>query len=344
MVLFSPRSDQLGSLKKKWLVRACAAARRCCLPACVMLIVVLLNSAAISSEDLRCHVCGTVIPAQGKYFQAKGSTEVYCERCFSSAPRCTICKLPKSPSEIDPDTGVCQKCLEKLPRCKSCGKPIVGVAYTYPFGKGIYCAECRTTYPACYICGVPVGPQHWEYPDGRVICNECGERAVFDIGDIERIMQDVQATVVRRLGLQIRNPYQLKVEKLEGFRTSDSEPRTRIIPGHSPLYGRELGMYRRTGDRSEIYLLFGLPPELLYEAGAHEYAHAWQAENYSTDVSPELREGFAQWVAADVLRAKGFRSALEKLELRDDVPYGTGYQRLRRLSLRTIASLLQNGR
>ncbi len=330
-------------MRVKWLLRTNAAARRWRLPACVIVIAFFVVSAGAPFEELRCHICGAVIPAQGRYYQVKGSTEVYCERCFSTAPRCSICKLPKAAGEIDPDTGICQKCLEKLPRCKSCGKPIVGVAYSYPFAKGVYCAECKNNYPACYICGVPVGPRYWEYPDGRIICDDCGERAVFDIGEIQRIMQDVQATVVRRLGLTIRNPYQLKVEKLEGFRTSYSERRGRLLPGHSPLYGRELGMYRRAGDTSELYLLFGLPPELLYEAGAHEYAHAWQAENFSTEISPELREGFAQWVAADVLRAKGFRSALEKLELRDDVPYGTGYQRLRHLSLRTIASLMQNG-
>ncbi len=310
----------------------------------LMLVTAILVSTAAASTDLRCRICGILIPDNGRYFQIKGGTEVYCERCFSFAPRCSICKLPKAHGEIDPDTGICQKCLEKLPRCKSCGKPVVGVAYTYRFAKGTYCEQCSKNRPACYICGVPVGRQYWEYPDGRMICDQCGERAVFDIGEIERIMQDVQTIVVRRLGLKIKNPYELKVEKLEGLRTADNESRKRLTPGHSPLYGRELGLYRRTGDKSEIYLLFGLPPELLYEAGAHELAHAWQTENYSRDPVPELREGFAQWVAADVLRAKGFKTALERLESRDDAPYGTGYRRLRKLSFRTIASLLQNGR
>jgi hypothetical protein len=33
-------------------------------------------------------------------------------------------------------------------------------------------------------------------------------------------------------------------------------------------------MYRRSGEKSEIFLLFGLPQEMLYEALTHEYAHA----------------------------------------------------------------------
>lgn len=308
----------------------------------VMLLAAVLGSAAVFSEDLRCHICGTVIPVPGRYFQVKGGTEIYCERCYSVAPRCNICKLPKPPGERDPDSGICRSCLAKLPRCSSCGKPIAGVAYTYPFAKGTYCTECRDNYQACYICGVPVGPRHWEYPDGRMICDECGEHSIFDIGEIEKIMKDVRLTVMRRLGLTVRTPFELRVEKLEDIRTDGGKSRNKAMPGHSPLYGRELGLYRRVGDRSEIYLLFGLPQELLYEAGAHEYAHAWQAENSPPGLSPELREGFAQWVAADVLRAKGFRNTLEKLQSRDDVPYGSGYRRLRGLSLREVIKLMQN--
>ncbi len=328
----------------KPLVRMIKAVRCCRLSACIIFISVILVSTVLSAEDLRCHVCGAVIPPQARYFKVKGGTEVYCERCFSSAPRCVICKLPKATDEIDPESGICQKCLAKVPRCKSCGRPIAGVAYTYPFAKGTYCAYCRNKYPACYICGVPVGPRYWKYPDGRLVCDECGERAVFDIDEIERIMQEVQAIAEKRLGLWVKTPYQLRVEKLEDFRSSGSEPRDRTVPGHSPLYGKELGLYRRTGEKSEIYLLFGLPAELLYEAAAHEYAHAWQAENCSPDLSPELREGFAQWVAADVLRVKDFKSALEKLELRSDVPYGAGYRRLRDFSPRTVFGILKNGR
>ena len=321
-----------------------AADKRCRLSAGLGLIAAILVSTVSLAEDLRCHICGAVIPPQAKYFKVKDSTEVYCERCFATAPRCVVCKLPKAAGELDPESGICQKCLEKLPRCKSCGRPIVGTAFTYASTKATYCAECKNRYPACYICGAPTGPRYWKYPDGRIVCEECGERAVFDIGEIERIMQDAQAIVVKRLGLRLDTPYQLIVEKLQDPRTSGSEPRGQAALGHSPLYGRELGLYRRTGEKSEIYLLFGLPAELVYEAAAHEYAHAWQAENCSPNLSPELREGFAQWVAADVLRTKDFKSALEKLELRSDAPYGTGYRRLRDLSPRSIFGLLRNGR
>lgn len=307
----------------------------------LILLLVVSYSAAASFDDLRCHICGTPIAAQEKYFQVKDGQEVYCERCFSSAPRCSLCKLPMAPRDIDPDTGACPQCLAKLPRCKACGKPIVGVAYKSSLSNGVFCGECKSNRPACYICGVPVGSSHWKYPDGRIICNECGERAVIDSGEIRKIMQDVQATVEQRLGLKVKKPYFVRAERLHGVPSTSADVRAEALSDQSPLYGKELGMYRRTKDQSEIILLFGLPPEMLYEAGAHEYAHAWQAENSSLDLPAELREGFAQWVAADVLRAKGFKGALENLELRRDFPYGTGYQRLKKLQQKIILELQQ---
>lgn len=309
-----------------------------------VLVAVLLGSSISLSGELRCSICGALIPDQAKYFRVKGSQEVFCEKCFSEAPKCSVCKLPTAPADIDPDTGACSRCLAKLPRCKACGRPIVGLAYTFPSAKGVFCAACRSNRPACAICGVPVGEHYWSYPDGRIVCSECGDRAVLDIGAIHRIMQDARQIVERRLGLVVRHPYTVTVEQLSGVFPADQDNRIQAPPGESQLYGNELGKYRRAGDRSEIFLLVGLPPELLYETAAHEYAHAWQAENSPVDLPPELREGFAQWIAAEVLRAKGYRSALEKLEARSDFPYGTGYQRLKRFQQRTILDLLLNGR
>ncbi len=309
--------------------------------AALSLLVLFLACAALAApEDLKCHLCGTVIPPGTKYYQVKGGSEVYCARCFAEAPRCSVCKLPTAAADIDPQTGACPRCLAKLPRCKACGKPIVGVYYTFSFTKGVYCADCKKNRPACYICGVPVGNDRWIYPDGRIICGECGERSVIDVEEIRRIMQDAQQTVEKRLGLRVAQPYVLSVQKLNGLPSSAPDSRQNALAAQSPLYGKELGLYRRTGTRSEIFLLFGLPPELLYEAAAHEYAHAWQAENSPPDLAPELREGFAQWVAADVLRAKGFRTALDKLEARTDAPYGTGYQQLKRLQQRAVLRLM----
>ena len=306
--------------------------------------VIAIHSAFALSDELRCRVCGKVLTNLDRYYQVQAGKEVICERCYEEAPRCSVCKLPTAPDDIDPDIGACSKCLAKLPHCLACGKAILGPAYRFSTSTGVFCAACKRDRPACDLCGVPVGDTYWKYPDGRVICNECGRRAVFDVRAVESIMRDVQKTAERRLGLKIREPYRLKVEQLSSLIASDTKPEDRAAREEAALYKGELGLFRRKEGKSEIILLFGLPPDLLYETAAHEYAHAWTAENGLSDLEPELLEGFAQWVAADVLREKGFKGALENLEARTDSPYGTGYQRLKAMQQNYIMDLLQKKR
>lgn len=301
-----------------------------------LLAFLVLASALASSDDRRCSICRTVLSDRDAYYQVKGGKEIFCERCFKEAPRCSLCTLPTAPGDIDAATGACPKCLAKLPRCKACGKPIVGTFYRYPSSKGVFCTECKNTRPACDICAAPIGESYWKYPDGRTICGDCGDRAVFDVGAIKTIVRNVQETVEKRLGLKLKRPYAVRVEKLSGLAPAHHDQHERVNPADAGLYGKELGLYRLENGKSEIVLLFGLPPDLLYEAAAHEYAHAWQAENGFSDLEPELLEGFAQWVAAEVLRAKGFQGALEKLEARRDFPYGTGYLRLKSINQQFI--------
>jgi hypothetical protein len=292
------------------------------------------------AAERRCSLCGISIPDGERYYRVKGGNEIYCERCYLESPHCSLCDLPAHFDDIDPETGACPRCRAKLPRCRACGKPILGTAYRFRFAQGVFCLQCKNTRPACYVCGVPVGKDYWEYPDGRVACEECGERAVVDIEEIRRIMQDVQSIAEKRLGLKIRHSFKLTVDKLSGLEPLKRDKRGKDIRSGIGLYGKELGLYRMQDNRSEIVLLFGLPPELTYETAAHEYAHAWLADNRIIDIEAELSEGFAQWVAADVLRARNFTVALEKLETRTDSPYGTGYQRLRTMRKSFVLNLM----
>ncbi len=306
--------------------------------------ILILAAAFARPEERRCSLCGSVIPEHDAYFQVKGGKEVYCERCYREAPRCSLCKLPTAADDIDPGTGACPKCLAKLPRCQACGKPITGKYYKFESAKGVYCPECKNTRPACAICGVPVGNRYWEYPDGRIACSDCGEHAVFDPRQIETIVRIVRETVERRLGLKVTRPYTVTVQQLSGVGVPRNRDGEKAAAGTGALYGKELGLYRYENGKSEIILLIGLPPDLLYEAAAHEYAHAWQMENGMSSLEPELMEGFAQWVAAFVLREKGFHGALERLEARADFPYGTGYQRLNAMHRNIIMELIRQRR
>jgi hypothetical protein len=102
----------------------------------------------------------------------------------------------------------------------------------------------------------------------------------------------------------------------------------RDIPGAAlGEKARELGAFVREGDCSSIVLLQGLPEPLLIETAAHELAHVWQSENCPPSQDLILKEGFAQWVAAQALQAFRHPEALQVLRERPDL-YGQGFRRL----------------
>lgn len=306
----------------------------------MILLLLVAGAAVVLPAGLRCGLCGRDIGAGERYFQVKDGSEIFCERCYAEAPRCKSCRLPVDGKSLDPESGICAKCIARLPRCKACGKPIAGTFYKFSSSDGVFCSECRRTRPACAICGAPVGPKYFAYPDGRNICDDCGKRAVFDQTTIEDIVKDVRRTMEKHLGLQLKNPFQVIVQELSGISPPGAGTGHKPASAHVALYGKELGLYRFEDGRSEIYLLYGLPPDLLYETAAHECAHAWQLENCPVELSPELREGFAQWVAAEVLLERGFHVAWERLDARKDAPYGTGYQRIKSMDPKAVLELL----
>ena len=273
-----------------------------------------------------CSLCDHRIT--GRYIEFPQSHQIFCESCDKTYPKCLACKKPTRPQQLDRTTGICFQCLKTLPRCQACGKPILEHYFRYEFSEGVFCEDCHKNRPKCYTCGVPVGERYWRFPDGREICDACNRRAVIDAKQVQQIMAEVEKTVPRLVGIQAMQPYKLTVETLNNQSAISAKEAKNGQSNQSPLYGTELGLYRRLNGDSEIFLLYGLPIEMIYETAAHEYAHAWQAENTPKGQSKELQEGFAQWVAAQVLHAKGYKKAYEKLEARRDNPYGTGYHRI----------------
>ena len=86
-------------------------------------------------------------------------------------------------------------------------------------------------------------------------------------------------------------------------------------------------MFVQRHKKREIYIQSGLPQILTIEVMAHEYAHAWQAENCPWQQETLIIEGFAEWVAYRVLMLLGAGKKAALMEERTDI-YGQGLQRM----------------
>jgi len=97
-----------------------------------------------------------------------------------------------------------------------------------------------------------------------------------------------------------------------------------------PTDGNERGIFIEGEKGWQIFVREGLPTPLLLEVIAHELAHAWQAGNCPGLQRIDLKEGFAQWVACQLLKELGFSKEYTALEARDDF-YGESYRLVRDL-------------
>ncbi|MBZ0257164.1 hypothetical protein K8I31_13945, partial [bacterium] len=275
-----------------------------------------------AAEAKYCTICQKRI--QGRYYKFSapekegekhpGQEQYYCASCYARAPKCKVCNRPTPPSRLDLASGACIDCLPKLPRCSSCGVAITGRYYEIEHVEGKFCEKCKRTKPACYTCGAPVGATYWKFDDGRSICNTCHERAVTDEETIRKIWLEVTQILQKQWGMDVSHPLTLNIKPLNSNSFASARQAKEGLSQSSPLTGSELGLYRYVGGKADVFLLYGIPIEMIYETAAHEYAHAWQTENCPPKQSIELKEGFAQWVAAQLLKQKGYVVALEKLE------------------------------
>jgi hypothetical protein len=237
---------------------------------------------------------------------------------------------------------VCETCRSSLKFCLSCSEQIRGQFLEFD-GVGPYCAKCYKERPACDVCTAPLTREHWLLSDGRTMCTYCHATAVFEVRDATDLYSEMKTIVAQLLGLTLNVPTGLALvdrnqlaEVIRGV--IDAQTAAGAADVEELDAQRTLGIYARKGMRRGIYVQTGLPRLLFLQVAAHEYAHAWQGENCplltavalpgaSEQMSPEAvklaHEGFAEWIAYQVLGKYGYRRGQERMLARTDI-YGQG--------------------
>ena len=273
---------------------------------------ILCSSCRLNAE--KCHVCGEVVI--GTYYTNEAN-RIFCSKCFESAARCDFCDTILLPGEwsYSDNRKICHTCLKTAPLCMGCNQLFKGQYSVYSGFEGVYCDNCQTNTPACLSCLRPCGPRPVRLSNGQVICRDCSKTAILDRNSYRSIIVEVSKCMEQTLLMTIVSDIQ--------FSLVDQFDSSNYADGY-----RELGQFIRTGNDFSIEVLKGLSRPICLETVAHELAHAWQYENHPLLKDKELVEGFAQWVADNVLEHKGYSDLIVRLHQRDDV-YGRGYRRLK---------------
>jgi len=279
-----------------------------------------------------CKGCGDVLLGRRYFHPDLPQSEQYCETCYNSKPRCSLCDLPrKNMTRID-GKYVCDLCKSRSDRCSSCQQPILGEFYTIEGLSGHFCRKCYEERPHCDACGKPVASSGRTLSDGRTICAECDASAIRTSAEALRLARQAIALLSQELELHVEQPFDLALVDRRQMASATGNKGGGGSQSGSKTEMKEMGFFNSRllpeSPRPTILVMSDLPEAAFLETFAHEYAHLWQFERNPGLEDAYLREGFAQWVAARLLESKGFDTPLAKLRKRTDGTYGKGYHRI----------------
>jgi hypothetical protein len=227
------------------------------------------------------------------------------------------------PSKETSTWALCTQCYEERLCCASCNTRVGDQVIVLRGGSQIYCPTCFEQRPHCDTCARPVGSRYWTHKHGRKLCDDCQSTSVTQATHAHTLYRRVRAGLLHALGMRLREPCQLKMAGRRQMLHLIEKSTLHSLDADSR--GRCFGLFLREGKHRAIFVEYGLPQIVLLEVMAHEYAHAWQSERCSPDLSPELQEGFAEWVAFKLLQHWGCRNRTARMLRRDDL-YGRGLQ------------------
>ena len=85
----------------------------------------------------------------------------------------------------------------------------------------------------------------------------------------------------------------------------------------------------RSKDEFSILILTGLAPDYFRGVAAHELAHDWMQENLPHIDDPQIREGFAEFVAWAYAKEEELTRVPWRMEQNTDPVYGDGFRKVR---------------
>lgn len=239
------------------------------------------GSLAFHPEHFLCKACHT--PIQGSYQAHKGMW--LHPQCFAEqyAPRCALCSKPLTGKFVQSEgKSYHERCYgEHLAvKCQVCLRMIVGPMIKDYWGH-VYHAEHAREFGACTYCSKLVHPRisggGTTYADGRVVCRGCYKLAVTRERDgqavVARVRQQMAGWGVDLGDVQVPVSFidrHTLSRRLHGGPHAAAKYVYGLAHMETVRQGRTV-----TQRRAAVYLLHGLPLQVLEAGAAHELMHVW---------------------------------------------------------------------
>jgi len=207
-------------------------------------------------------------------------------------------------------------------KCAHCGKmkPSAARAENAAGQSVDLCFDC-CKLPRCEYCQMP---SDVESPGGDRLCRECAKDMVKDKAEAEKVMKDVRQVLSSKFKMTSKHKitYEIGTRKDLNLEADGDH--------------KELGWFDPKTIRDKphytVRILTGLPRDVFRCVGAHELAHDWMDETLPHLMDkPEIREGFAEFVAWSFAGVEGSKRMMKYTENRTDEVYGGGFRKVRKM-------------
>ncbi len=185
--------------------------------------------------------------------------------------------------------------------------------------------------PHCQVCNVP-----FLESEGKVLsirngktyrCPTCFSSAITTQQEAEHLYWATAALLKRELALEmavlphlhIVNRATLMEKQRQAGALAGAATPSEPEPEHLQ------GFFHRVNDDWNIYIEHLLPRAQFQAVAAHELTHAWQSTHAAEKQAHKIIEGFAEWVAYQVLLILGEQREAARMTRRSDL-YGEGLQ------------------
>jgi hypothetical protein len=205
-------------------------------------------------------------------------------------------------------------------KCAHCGKTtFVAAMAQNKSGKEVpLCFECANL-PSCAYCRMPADRTS---PGGDRLCRECAADTIKDKAEAEKVMKDVRQVLTAKFKMTSKHKITYEIGSRKDLNL-EADGEHLELGWFDPKTIRDKPHYT-------IRILTGLPRDVFRSVAAHELAHDWMNETLPHLMDkPEIREGFAEFVAWSFSREEGSKRMMEYTERRTDDVYGGGFRKVR---------------
>jgi hypothetical protein len=166
------------------------------------------------------------------------------------------------------------------------------------------CRACAKLDTVCATCRVPVKRDFLRLDDGRLLCANHARGAVLTQQDAEAVFHEAKRETIRLLrGYGSTPDRNITLSLVDATQMARFREETQALASLITPVGLTRSRRQGTDFSHSIYLLSGQSRARLLATGAHEYAHAWMAENVPPDrkLDSNAVEGFCELAAYRIM-------------------------------------------